>query len=102
MGEPTGYTAKLATSWTLTVTAFDGETMAWLTHPTLDTGFYECVRPGETLIDLDLLGYVPTVYHDGGDAPPLVLFHAPRLDLPPYVWEPRSGRLYQAGSDGHA
>ncbi len=102
MAEATGYIVNLLAGWKLTVSSRDGQTIAWLTHDTLDTGFYETVIVGETFIDLDRLDYVPTVYHDGGETPPLVLFHAARRDLPPYVWEPSSGRVYQAGESSHA
>jgi len=98
VNEPTGYVAELLGGWTLTVSADAGETVAWLTNDALDTGWYETVAAGAVFLDLDGLGYVPTVYHDGGEAPPLVIFHAARRDLAPYVWEPRSGRLYRAGA----
>jgi len=97
MAEETGYVANLLAGWKLTVSSCAGHTIAWLTHDGLDTGFYETVIAGETFLNLDRLGYVPTVYHDGGETVPLVLFHAARLDLPPYIWEPSSGRVYRVG-----
>ena len=83
MEEATGYVANLLGGWKLTISASAGETIAWLQHDGLD---------------LDRLGYVPTVYHDGGETPPLVLFHAAQPDRAPYIWEPKSGRVYQAGA----
>lgn len=101
--EPRGYVAQLLGGWSLTVSAFDGETIVWLMNNTLDTGFYEIVLVGNILIDLtEHLGYVATAYHEGIEMPPLVLFHPARLDLPAYVWEPASGRFYRAGEGGHA
>ncbi len=97
MEEATGYVANLLGGWRLTVSAGGGECIAWLSHDHLDTGWYETVVAGTLFLDLDRLGYVPTVYHDGGEAAPLVLFHASQLDRVPYVWEPRSGRVYRAG-----
>jgi hypothetical protein len=86
--------------WKLTVSSLDGNTVAWLTNDAIDAGFYESEIQGELLIDLARIGYVPTVYHDGGDAPPLVVFHAAQRNLDPYVWEPASGRIYRAGGPG--
>lgn len=94
-----GYCTRLSGGWLLTVSTLDHETVIWLTHNQLDDGFYEGTVAGDIVLDLDALGYVPTVYHDGGETPPLVLFHPARLDLTPYVWEPKSGRFYQAGGD---
>ncbi len=98
MEEATGYVANLLGGWKLTISASAGETIAWLQHDDLDTGWYETVVTGELFLDLDRLGYVPTVYHDGGETPPLVLFHAAQPDRAPYIWEPKSGRVYQAGA----
>jgi hypothetical protein len=97
-----GYMIELLRGWRLVVYPLDGGTAAWLTNDRLDTGFYESDLAGETLLDLEALDYVPSVYHEGVEAPPLVLFHAARADLPAWVWEPASGRLYQAGSAGDA
>lgn len=97
MEEATGYVANLLGGWKLTISAGAGETVAWLQHDDLDTGWYETVVAGELFLDLDRLGYVATVYHDGGETPPLVLFHPARPDRAPYVWEPLSGRVYHAG-----
>ena len=98
MEEATGYVANLLGGWKLTVSAGDGECMAWLQHDGLDRGWYETVVAGTLFLDLDRLGYVPTVYHDGGETPPLVLFHPAQPDRAPYIWEPKSGRVYQAGA----
>lgn len=92
-----GYVTHLRGGWMLTVSALDRETVVWLTNKRLDGGFYEGTIAGDLLLDLDALGYVPSVYHEGDESPPLVLFHPARLDLSPYVWEPLSGRFYQAG-----
>ncbi|MGI8548219.1 MAG: hypothetical protein ACR2M1_12965 [Gemmatimonadaceae bacterium] len=92
-----GYHLELRDGWKLTVNAWSGYTVAWLTNRGLDTGFYETELPGETMLDLEALGYVPSVYSEGVEAPPLVLFHSAQLELAPYVWEPASGRFYQAG-----
>jgi hypothetical protein len=97
MAETTGYLANLLGGWKLTVSAGDGACIAWLSNAHLDTGWYETVVTGAFFLDLDRLGYVPTVYHDGDETPPLVLFHAVRPNRGPYVWEPRSGRVYRAG-----
>ena len=98
MEEATGYVANLLGGWKLTVSAGDGECVAWLQHDGLDCGWYETVVAGALFLDLDRLGYVPTVCHDGGETPPLVLFHAAQPDRAPYIWEPKSGRVYQAGA----
>lgn len=101
--EPRGYVAQLLGGWSLTVSAFGGVTIAWLTNGGLDSGFYEAVITGDVLIDLtEHLGYVASVYHEEIDTPPLVLFHPARLDLPIYVWEPASGRFYRAGEGDYA
>lgn len=100
MEETAGYIASLLGGWSLTVSFGDRECVAWLHNNGLDQGWYETVVPGEIFLDLDRLGYVPTIYHDGGDAAPLVIFHAARLDRLPYVWEPRTGRIYRAGESG--
>lgn len=92
-----GYHLELLDGWKLTVNAWDGHTVAWLTNNGLDTGFYETELPGDDMLSLEALGYVPSVYYEGVEAPPLVLFHPARFELAPYVWEPASGRFYQAG-----
>ena len=97
MEEATGYVANLLGGWKLTVSAGDGACVAWLQHDGLDRGWYETMVAGTLFLDLDRLGYVATVYHDGGEAAPLVLFHPAQLDRAPYVWEPRSGHVYRAG-----
>jgi len=97
-----GYVTHLLAGWRLTVSAFDGDTIAWLTNDGVDTGFYETVMPGNLLIDLDRLGYVPTVYHDGGEMPPLVIFHAAQLDAPRYVWTPARGHIRIVWDGDHA
>lgn len=102
MEETTGYVANLLSGWKLTVSVGDGECIAWLSHDHFDSGWYETVIVGELFLDLDRLGYVPTVYHDGEETAPLVVFHAARLDLPAYVWEPLSGRVYPTGVGSHA
>jgi hypothetical protein len=100
MEEAPGYMANLSGGWILTVTALDGECVAWLHHDGLARGWYETVVADELFLDLDRMGYLPTVYHDGGEVAPLVLFHAPQPGRLPYVWEPRSGRVYRAGAPG--
>lgn len=102
MKETPGYLANLLGGWTLTVTALDGECVAWLQHDGLDLGWYEAVVAGEIFLDLDRLGYLPTVYHEGGETVPLVIFHAAQPDRRSYVWEPRTGRVYAARGDRHA
>lgn len=98
-----GYIADLLYGWSLTVSAVAGETVAWLQNDALTSGFYEVVIAGDALIDLtERLGYVASIYHEGVEAPPLVLFHPARLDLPAYVWEPASGRFYRAGEGDDA
>ena len=97
-----GYYLELLDGWHLTVSVLGEETVAWLTNDGVDSGFYEVALPGHDLIDLEALGYVPSVYWEQIDAPPLLLFHAPRLDVRPYVLELASGRFYRAGDGGHA
>jgi len=97
-----GYYLELLDGWQLTVSTLDEETVAWLTNDGVDSGFYEVALPGHDLIDLEALGYVPSVYWERIDAPPLLLFHASRLDVRPYVLEPASGRFYRAGDGVHA
>lgn len=97
-----GYCTRLAGGWLLTVSMLEHETVIWLTHNQLDNGFYEGTVVGDILIDLETRGYVPSVYHEGGERSPLVLFHPARRDLPAYVWEPVSGRFYRAGEGGYA
>ena len=97
-----GYIVPLLAGWQLTVSAVDGQSIAWLTNNRVGTGFYETVLAGELFLELKRLGYMPTVYHDGGDGPPLVLFHAAQPDRAPYIWEPKSGRVYQAGAPASA
>jgi hypothetical protein len=100
--EVRGYYLELLDGWQLTVSTLGEETVAWLTNDGVDTGFYEIALPCHELIDLETLGYVPSVYWERIDAPPLVLFHAPRPGVPPYVLEPASGRFYRAGEGAHA
>jgi hypothetical protein len=100
--EADGYVKHLANGWQLIVGELTGECVAWLTHNSLATGWYETVVAGTIFLDLDCLGYVPSIYHDGGETPPLVFFHAAQRDRDPYVWEPKSGRVYQSGAGRHA
>jgi len=92
-----GYIVPLLAGWQLTVSAVDGQSIAWLTNNRVATGFYETVLAGELFLDLKRLGYMPTVYHDGGDGPPLVLFHAARPGAVPYVWAPAAGHVFPVG-----
>jgi len=95
-----GYSRQLTNGWQLTVSAVGNENIAWLTNDHLDTGFYETTVPANIFIDLEHAGFVPTVYHEGIETPPLVLFHAARSGLQPWVWEPATGRIYEAGMPG--
>jgi hypothetical protein len=97
-----GWHLELLNGWAITVNAWDGESVAWLTNRGLDSGVYESTIAGDLLTDLEALGYVLSVYHEEIEAPPLVTFHAARRTLPAYVWEPASGRFYQAGGGRHA
>lgn len=97
-----GYNVQLMAGWQLTVSAVGNENIAWLTNDRLDTGFYETTVLANIFIELEHAGFVPTVYHEGMETPPLVLFHAVRSGLRPWVWEPATGRVYEAGMLGAA
>ncbi len=95
-----GYSMQLTDGWQLTVSAVGNENIAWLTNDRLANGFYETTVMANIFIDLERAGFVPTVYHEGTEAPPLVLFHAARSGIQPWVWEPATGRVYEAGTPG--
>lgn len=81
--------------WKLYGGDLEGDSVVWITHDGLDTGWYEVTAPGETLADLEGLGYVPTMYHDGSETPPMILFHHYRADAPVYALAPATGRFYE-------
>jgi len=84
-----GYTLHLMAGWQLTVSAIGDENTAWLTNNSLDSGFYETTVLANIFLDLEHAGFVPTVYHEEIETPPLVLFHAAQ-----------TGRVYEAGRPG--
>lgn len=99
--EPRGYTWKLAHGWQLTVSAHETETVIWLTSDAAgDTWYFsEIVIPAARLpipfADLETLGYTPALRHDGGETPPIVLFHPPYGRGRSYALAPATGRFYE-------
>jgi hypothetical protein len=96
-----GFSADLASGWHLTVSLVDGETVAWLVNDQIENGFWEGLMPNATMIQLAEIGYVASVYHEGADGPPLVIFHNARPEAPRYVWVPRQGTFGRAGKIGN-
>lgn len=94
------YICTFRSGWAISAVVIDDKTRVRLTNAEQDTGMYESDFRGRWLFDLiEGRAFIPAVYHDGISAPPLVCFHDQQSDTPVYVWEPRSGRLYCAGSD---
>lgn len=92
--DPRGYTWKLAHGWQLTVSAHESETVAWSTNDHVNTGFYETVltgHPAHALADMAWMEYQGTVFYDGGDTPPIILFQHPDHLGPVWMLAPATG-----------
>ena len=97
--EPRGSHWILGHEWRLTAADMGAETVTWITNNSLDTGFYETVIPSARLpisfADLEALGYTPSLRYDGGETPPMVIFHPPYSRGRSYALAPATGRFYE-------